>query len=159
MTRLFADADVGRKNIGLGLVLFLFVGVGFGIPLSVNLFGGSALTSEQYQIWKVVHAYGVFLSFINYFAGLFVDRLNVTRNQKEITSWAFFLAGFIGGFGRMLLVLLSALSGFALYVSLLETVLFVLGTFMILRGQLQRQLVRAPERSAQAQFNRRVTRS
>ena len=158
MNTIFANVDVGRKNIWFAIMLFLLLGVAVGTPLTFDLFGASLLTSEQYQIWKVVHAYGVFLSFINYFAGLFVDRLNVTRNQKEITSWAFFLAGFIGGFGRMLLVLLSALSGFALYVSLLETVLFVLGTFMILRGQLQKKLSGASARTVPAQFNRRVTR-
>ena len=138
MNRIYADAVVGRKNIGFGVALFLILGVVIGIPLTINFLGGSLLTSEQYLTWKVVHAYGVFLAFINYFFGLCIDRLNLTMEQKEISSWSFLLAGLIGGFGRMVLLLLPALSGFRIYVSLVETVLFVLGTFMFVRGQMKR---------------------
>ena len=67
-----------------------------GIPLTIDFLGGSLLTSDQYLAWKVVHAYGVFLAFINYFFGMCIDRLNLTRGQKEISSWSFLLAGFIG---------------------------------------------------------------
>ena len=58
MNRIFADADVGRKNIGFGMVLFLIVGVVVGIPLTVDFMGGSMLTEAQYQTWKVIHGYG-----------------------------------------------------------------------------------------------------
>ncbi len=135
MNRIFADADVGRKNIGFGVGLFLILGFVVGVPLTIDLFGGSLLTSEQYQAWKVVHGYGVFLSFINYFFGLCIDRSNMARQQKEISSWAFLLAGLIGGVGRMILVLASALSEFGLYASLSETALFILGTIIFLYGQ------------------------
>jgi hypothetical protein len=137
MRKIFANAVVGRKNIGFGIGLFLILGVLVGIPLSIDFFGGSMLTSDQYQSWKVVHGYGVFLSFINYFFGLCIDRVNLPRRQKEIASWSFLLAGLIGGAGRMSLVLLSALDEWGLYASLAETVLFVLGTLFFVRGQIK----------------------
>ena len=151
MDRIFAGADVGRKNIAFGAGLFLILGVVVGIPLTIDLFGGSVLTSGQYQAWKVVHAYGVFLSFINFFLGLCIDRLNLTRGQKEISSWSFLLAGIIGGVVRMLLALFSALGEFGRYASLGETVLFVLGTFILVRGQMKEQPDR-PERSSGARY-------
>ena len=89
-----------------------------GIPLTIDFFGGSLFTSDQYLAWKVVHGYGIFLAFSNYFFGMCIDRLNLTRGQKEISSWSFLMAGFIGGVGRMVLVLLSALSEFGVYFSL-----------------------------------------
>jgi hypothetical protein len=135
MNRLFADSDVGRKNVGFGVGLFVILGVVVGIPLTADFLGGSWLTSEQYQTWKVVHAYGVFLSFVNFFFGLAIDRLSLTKQQKEITSWCFLLAGVAGGLVRMALLLASALDDFAIYVSLTETVLFVAGTFILVRGQ------------------------
>ena len=46
MNRIFADADVGRKNIGFGMVVFLILGVVVGIPLTVNFMGGSMLTER-----------------------------------------------------------------------------------------------------------------
>ena len=52
-----------------------------GVPLTVDFLGGSMLTGEQYPLWKVVHGYGVFLSFINFFFGLCVDRLSLSRQQ------------------------------------------------------------------------------
>jgi hypothetical protein len=101
------------------------------------MFGGSLLTSDQYQAWKVVHGYAVFLAFINYFFGLCIDRLNMTKRQKEISSWSFLVAGVIGGFGRMILLLLSSPKEFFLVVSLVETALFVLGTFIFVLGQMK----------------------
>ena len=74
MDRIFTNAEVGRKNIGFGIALFLFLGMVVGIPLTIDFFGGSILTGDQYQTWKVVHGYGVFLAFINYFLGLCIDR-------------------------------------------------------------------------------------
>jgi hypothetical protein len=138
MNAIFADADVGRKNIWFGIVLFLILGGVAGVPLTIGLFGGSLLTPDQYQSWKVIHGYGVFLAFINLFLGLAVDHLRMPRGQKEIVSWSFLAAGMVGGIGRMTLVLLSSLSQFGRAASLIETVLFVLGTFVLLRGQAQR---------------------
>ena len=45
MYRLCADDHVGRKNIVFGSALFLIAGVPVGVPLTINLFGGSVLTS------------------------------------------------------------------------------------------------------------------
>ena len=137
MNAIYADADVGRKNIEFGVGLFLILGVVVGIPLTINIFGRSLLTSDQYLAWKVVHGYGVFLAFINYFFGLCIDRLNLTRGQKEISSWSFLMAGFIGVVGRIVLILQSSLREFGLYVFFFETALFVLGTFIFVRGQMK----------------------
>ena len=138
MNRIFADVVIGRKNMVAGMVLFLILGVVVGIPLTVDFLGGSLLTSAQYQSWKVIHGYSVFLAFINYFLGLVIDRFNMPVGQKEIVSWSFLVAGVVGGMGRMILVLLSSLDAFGRYASLLETVLFVLGTIILARGQMQR---------------------
>ncbi|MBI3943668.1 MAG: hypothetical protein HY326_11700, partial [Chloroflexi bacterium] len=137
MESIFAGAAVGRKNVVLGIALFLVLGVGFGIPLTVDFFGGSLLTSDQYQTWKVVHGYGVFLGFINYFFGLMIDRLNLTRQQKEISSWSFVIAGLFGGGMRMTLALLSALTDFGIYASLGEVVFITIGTMVFLFGQMK----------------------
>ena len=138
MNTIFANVDVGRKNIVFGVVLFLILGVAIGLPLTVDLFGGSLLTEAQYQAWKVLHGYGVFLAFVNFFFGYLVDRMTLSRRLLEIASWAFVLAGFIGGIGRPVLFLLSAPPIFAGYVvSLLETLGFVIGTFLFLRSQMQ----------------------
>jgi hypothetical protein len=134
MNRVFADADVGRKNIGFGMALFLILGVVVGIPLTVNFFGGSMLTSAQYQTWKVIHGYGVFLAFVNFFFGYGIDRLNLTRRQKEISSWSFVVAGLFGGIGRSVVSLVPVLGGYGLYMSLVETVGFVVGTFVFVLG-------------------------
>jgi uncharacterized membrane protein len=136
MNRMFADAIVGRKNIIAGVVLFLILGVGVGIPLTIDFLGGSLLTSAQYQTWKVVHGYSVFLAFINFFLGLGIDRFNMSIRHKEIVSWTFLIAAVIGGLGRMTLVLLASLEAFGLYASLVETVLFVLGTIVLAAGQM-----------------------
>ncbi len=153
MNRILADADVGRKNIAFGIGLFLILGVMVGTPLTIDFLGGSLLTSDLYQTWKVVHGYGVFLSFINLFLGLCIDRLNLTTGQKEITSWSFLLAGLVGGGVRMLLVLFSALGEYGQYASLAETVLFVLGTFVLVRGQLRARPDRLGERTAEASYS------
>jgi hypothetical protein len=138
MNKIFAGVDVGRKNIGFGIVLFLILGVVVGIPLTVGLFGGSMLTGAQYQTWKVLHAYGVFLAFVNFFFGYGIDRLNLTRQQKEISSWSFVVAGLFGGIGRSILFLSPILGGFGSYtISLIETVGFVIGTFIFVRGQIK----------------------
>ena len=145
MNTIFANVDVGRKNICFGIVLFLLLGVVVGTPLTVDMFGGSLLTSDQYQIWKVIHGYGVFLALINYFLGLAIDRFEMPRVQKEIVSWSFLAAGLVGGAGRMILALLSSLNQFGRAASLVETVLFVLGTVVLVSGQMQ-QKPAGPER-------------
>ena len=139
MNRLFGDVVIGRKNMVAGIVLFLILGVVVGIPLTVDFLGGSLLTSTQYQSWKVIHGYSVFLAFINYFLGLSIDRFKMPVGQKEIVSWSFLAAGVIGGMGRMTLVLLSSLDGLGRYASLIETVLFVVATILIARVQMQRK--------------------
>ena len=139
MNAILAGVDVGRKNIWFSIVLFLLLGVIVGIPLSIDLFGGSLLTSDQYQSWKVIHGYSVFLAFINCFLGLAIDRFEMPRGQKEIVSWSFLAAGLVGGIGRMSLVLLASLNEFGRVASLFETVLFVLGTAVLVRGLVQRQ--------------------
>ncbi len=154
MNAIFANTDVGRKNIWFGIVLFLLLGVVVGTPLTVNMFGGSLLTSDQYQSWKVIHGYSVFLAFINYFLGLAIDRFEMPRGQKQIVSWTFLAAGLVGGMGRMTLVLLSALSQFGRAASLVETVLFVLGTLVLLRGQMQRRSAVLVRDASQAQHAR-----
>jgi hypothetical protein len=154
MNRIFTGVDVGRKNIIFGIALFMILGVVVGIPLTINLFGGSILTSDQYQIWKVVHGYSVFLSFINYFFGLIIDRLELTKQQKEISSWSFLIAGLIGGVARMILVLASVFNEFGIYASLGESVCFVLGTFILVHGQMKEKAGNLLERTARAHASR-----
>ena len=138
MDKIFAGIEVGRKNIGFGMALFVILGVVIGIPLTVDLLGGSMLTEAQYQTWKVLHAYGVFVAFVNFFFGYCVDRLNLSRQQKELASWSFVIAGLVGGIGRSALFLLSIQGGWGSYtISLIETVGFVLGTFIFMRGQVK----------------------
>ncbi len=141
MNRILAGVDVGRKNIWFGIVLFLLLGVVVGMPLTIDRFGGSLLSGDQYQSWKVIHGYSVFLAFINYFLGLAIDRFQMPRAQKEFVSWSFLAAGVVGGLGRTGLLLLSSLGEFGRIASLLETVLFVLGTFALVRGQMLRKSV------------------
>lgn len=138
MKNIFAGVDVGRKNIITGVVLFLILGVVVGIPLTVDMNGGSMLTESQYQAWKVLHAYGVFTAFVNFFFGFLVDQMKLDRRQLEIASWSFLLAGLFGGFGRPVLFLLSVpgpTGGYA--ISLIETVGFVVGTFIFVRSRMQ----------------------
>jgi len=138
MNRIFAGVNIGRKNIVFGVVLFLILGFVVGVPLTVNLFGGSMLTESQYQTWTVLHAYGVFTAFVNFFFGFLVDRMNLGRRQLEIASWSFLVAGLVGGFGRPVLFLLSVqglIGGYA--IDLIETVGFVVGTFIFVRSRMQ----------------------
>jgi membrane protease YdiL (CAAX protease family) len=135
MNKIIAGVDVGRKNIVFGVVLFLILGVVAGVPLTVDLFGGSMLTETQYQTWKILHAYGVFTAFVNFFFGYCIDRQNLTKQQKEIASWSFLVAGVVGGFGRPVLFLLSIDAVWGIYlVDLIETVGFVVGTIVFVVG-------------------------
>jgi hypothetical protein len=154
MNRIFAGVDVGKKNIGFGIVLFLILGVVVGIPLTVGLMGGSMLTGAQYQAWKVLHAYGVFLAFVNFFFGYSIDRLSLTRQQKEIASWSFLVAGLFGGFGRPIVLLSPGLAGFGFYVaSFIETVGFAIGTLVFVLGQVKERPGRVPEQAASAHYS------
>jgi len=146
-------ANIGKKNIVFGIALFLLLGVVVGIPLTIDFLGGSFLTSIQYQTWKVVHGYGVFLAFINYFLGLSIDRLEMPKQHKEIVSWSFLAAGAIGGVVRMVLVLLSSISVFGIYASLTESTLFVLGTIIFVRGQVRQKLSRSSESASQPNYS------
>ncbi len=141
MNKILSGVDVGRKNIVFGVALFLVLGVVVGVPLTVDLFGGSMLTVSHYQTWKVLHAYGVFTAFVNFFIGFLVDRMSLGRRQLEIASWSFLIAGLAGGFGRPVLFLLSvpvvSIGGYA--ISLIETAGFVAGTFMFVRSQTQKR--------------------
>ncbi len=137
MNKILASVNVGRKNIVFGVALFLALGIVVGAPLTVDLFGGSLLSESQYQAWKVLHGYGVFLAFINFFFGFLVDRLSLGRQQKELASWSFMIAGLVGGVSRPVLFLASVPTGWAGYsVSLLETLGFVIGTLLFVRGRL-----------------------
>ncbi len=141
--------NVGRKNIIFGVALFLILGVVAGIPLSIDLFGGSTLTAAQYQAWKVIHAYGVFLAFVNFFFGYGIDRLALTDRQKEIASWSFLIAALAGGLGRATLLLLALQGGAAGHaMSLIETVGFVIGTIVFVNGQLGERAHRPEQRTA-----------
>jgi len=137
MKAIWASVDVGRKNIVFGIALFLALGVVVGVPLTVDLFGGSMLSDTQYQTWKVVHAYSVFLATVNGFFGLAIDRLDLSRRQKELASWSILVAALFGGVGRSLLVLLGALDEFGLVASLGEVTLITLGTAMLLAGEVR----------------------
>ncbi len=137
MNKIFGNLDIGRKNVVTGIVIFVIMGVIVGIPLTVDFMGGSLLTSAQYQSWKVVHGYSVFLAFINLFLGLGIDRFNLPAGQKQIISWSFLVAGVVGGLGRMALLLLASLESLGRIASLIETVLFVLGTIYLVIRQKQ----------------------
>jgi hypothetical protein len=138
MNKILEGIDVGRKNIVFGVVLFLVLGVVVGVPLTADLFGGSMLTESQYQTWKVLHAYGVFTAFVNFFFGFLVDRMSLGRRQLEIASWSFLIAGLVGGIGRPILFLLSVPGSIGSYaISLIETVGFVVGTLLFVLGQLK----------------------
>jgi hypothetical protein len=145
-----AGKDVGRKNIVFGIALFLAVGVVVGVPLTVDLFGGSMLTDTQYQTWKVVHGYGVFLALLNGYFGLFIDRLDLSRRQKEVASWSILAAGLFGGVGRSILALLSALGDFGLVASLGEVAFITLGTGIFLVGEMRARRRRSPALAAEA---------
>lgn len=152
MDRIFGEAEVGRKNISFGIALFVLLGVMAGIPLTINFFGGSVLTPAQYQTWKVVHGYGIFLGFINYFFGLMIDRLHLTHGQKQLSSWSFLIAGLFGAITRMTLVLMSALSTYGLYASLGEVVFITIGTIAFVLGQLHSGAPQAQHRPRELAF-------
>lgn len=152
MDRIFGEAEIGRKNISFGIALFVLLGVIGGIPLTINFFGGSVLTPAQYQTWKVVHGYGIFLGFINYFFGLVIDRLHLTLGQKQLSSWAFIITGLFGGITRMTLVLMSALSTYGLYASLGEAVFITIGTAAFVIGQLHSGVPQAKQRPRELAF-------
>jgi hypothetical protein len=137
MAGVFADAQVGRKNITFGIALVAVFGVLIGIPLTINLFGGSVLTPDQYQAWKVIHGYGIFLGFINYFFGLSIDRWPLTGRQKQLSSWSFVLAALFGAVTGMILVLLSAPIALARLASLGETVSITVGSIVFVLGQMR----------------------
>lgn len=137
MKAIWASIEVGRKNIVFGIALFLALGVVVGIPLTVNLFGGSMLSDAQYQIWKVVHGYSVFLATVNGFFGLAIDRLGLSRRQKEAASWSLLGAALFGGVGRSILALFGALDKYGLVASLGEVALITLGTAIFLVGEVR----------------------
>ena len=138
MNNIFAHLDVGRKNVIVGVFLFLVLGVAVGIPLTVDLFGGSMLTESQYQTWKVLHAYGVFTAFVNFFFGFLVDQMRLDRRQLEIASWSFVVAGLVGGAGRPVLFLLSVPGPIGSYaISFIETMGFVVGIFIFVHSRMQ----------------------
>ncbi len=143
MNKVLAGVDIGRKNVVFGVVLFLVLGVVVGVPLTVDLFEGSMLSESQYQTWKVLHAYAVFTAFINFFFGFLVDRMNLARRQLEIASWSFLVAGIVGGFGRPLLFVFSVSGPIGSYaISLIETVGFVIGTFLFVRSLMRETALR-----------------
>ena len=150
MKALWASMDVGRKNIAFGIALFLALGVVVGIPLTVDLFGGSMLTDTQYQTWKVVHGYSVFLATLNGFFGLAIDRLDLSRRQKEVASWSFLLAALFGGVGRSLLALVGALDEFGLVASFGEVAFITLGTAIFLVGEVRLRSRRSPAPAGKA---------
>jgi hypothetical protein len=155
MRRILEGIHVGRKNIALGIAIFSVLGVVVGIPLTIDLFGGSLMSSERYQAWKVVHGYGVFLAFINYFFGASIDRLTLTQQQKEIASWSLVITGLFGGLLRPVLLLLSALSVYGIWVSLGETVFITIGTILFILGQLHTgATTERPSRLSVAQSHR-----
>jgi hypothetical protein len=144
MSGIWAGTDVGRKNIVLGIALFLVLGVVVGVPLTVDLFGGSMLTDTQYQTWKVVHGYAVFLATLNGYFGLAIDRLDLSRRQKEVASWSILAAALFGGVGRSILALLSALERFGLVASLGEVACITLGTGIFLVGEMGHRRKHSP---------------
>jgi hypothetical protein len=59
--------------------------------------------------------------------------MRLGRRQLEIASWSFLVAGIVGGIGRPILFLLSVPGSTSSYaIDLIETVGFVLGTFIFL---------------------------
>ena len=155
MKAIWATMDVGRKNIVFGIALFLALGVVVGTPLTVNLFGGSMLTGTQYQTWKVVHAYSVFLATLNGFFGLAIDRLDLSRRLKEVASWSILVAALFGGVGRSILALMGALDSFGLVASLGEVAFITLGTAIFLAGEVRLRSRRSPALAAEARPDQR----
>ena len=128
----------------------MILGVVVGIPLTVNFMGGAMLAVDQYQTWKVLHGYGVFLAFINFFFGYCIDPMPLTRMQKEYASWAFLIAGLFGGIGRLVLVLMPNLGGYGVYINLVETVGFVVGTMVFVCALMKENPARKFKQAAPA---------
>jgi len=150
MNKIFAGVDVGRKNIIFGIALFLILGFVVGTPLTVDLFGGSIFTESQYQTWRVLHAYGVFTAFVNFFFGYLVDRMSLGRRELEIASWSFLVAGLVGGIGRPVLFLLGISGAWAGYIiDLIETLGFVLAIFIFIRSRVQVRGAQPSEKTTQ----------
>lgn len=137
MNTLRSEMQAGRKNILFGAFLFLLFAIGMGIPLTINLFGGSALTAEQYELWKVVHGYGLFLGVINVFLGTSINNLRLSSGQKELLSWSFIIAALFGAIVRLALVLLAAYEAWHLLPSLGEAVFFTIGLMLFVYGWLR----------------------
>lgn len=137
MSNTVPGTDAGRRNIVVGILLFAVCGIVAGIPLTINLLGGSVLSDTAYAQWKVLHGYGVFLAFINYFVGVALDRLRFTPMQARLTSWSFVIAGLLGGIGRMVLALLSALTQYGRMLSFAETLFISVGTLVFVLGHVR----------------------
>jgi hypothetical protein len=146
MNRILLDTQIGRKNIVFGIALFLIFGVMIGTPLTIDFFGGSIFTVEQYQTWKVIHGYSIFLGFINYFFGLLIDRVELTRQPREIASWSILIAGVFGGVARGALNLFSVLHEYGMYASLGEVAFISLGTILFLRGLMKQRFTQSVNR-------------
>jgi hypothetical protein len=134
MNKLFVDTQIGKKNIIFGGLLFLLFAVVIGIPLTLTFFGIPVLSAEQYQLWKVVHGYAIFLAVINYLLGTSVDKLDISGRQKEVLSWSFITAGLFGAVVRMSLILLAAYEDWHLFASLGEVVFFSVGLAIFIYG-------------------------
>ena len=134
MNTLLVDAQVGKKNIIFGALLFLIFALLIGIPLTLNFFGIPVLSTEQYQLWKVIHGYGIFLGVINFLLGLKVDQLSISGRQKEVLSWSFLIAGLFGAAVRGTLALLAVYENWHLLASLGETVFFTVGLVILIYG-------------------------
>ncbi len=134
MNNLFLDTQIGKKNIIFGAFLFLLFALVIGVPLTLNFFGILVLSPEQYQVWKVVHGYGIFLAIINYLLGTNVDELRISDRQKEVLSWSFIIAALFGAVGRMALVLLGMFEGWHLFASLGEVIFFTVGLAFFIYG-------------------------
>jgi hypothetical protein len=130
----FSVNPVGRKNIIFGAFLFLLFALVIGVPLTLDFFGLSVMSSERYELWKVVHAYGIFLGVINFLLGASVDKLNISDRPKEVVSWSFVMAGLFGAIGRMILVLIGAYKDWHLLASLGEVVFFSVGLAICIYG-------------------------
>lgn len=134
MNNLFSDTLIGKRNIIFGVFLFLLFAFGIGVPLTLNFFGISVLSAEQYELWKVVHGYGIFLAVINCLLGASVDDLRISDGQKKALSWSFIIAGLFGAVVRMSLVLLAAYEDWHLLASLGEVVFFSVGLAIFIYG-------------------------
>ena len=134
MSTLFADSPIGRKNIIFGAFLFLLFALAVGIPLTLDFLGASVLSDKQYQLWKVVHGYGIFLGVINYFLGTNLDQLRLSGRQKEMLSWSFIVAGFFGAIVRMAFALLDVYDDWVLFASSVEAASFSVGLALFIYG-------------------------